>query len=109
MMLKSPTFKPAKPPYSEADFWRDTQMVFIGLEEEDTMQLHVTYHQAAKEWVVLEDGGKVCGKGFGTKAEAVSYGREISKKIKAELVIHRRDGVIKGKDSYGNDPKDIKG
>ena len=34
----------------------------------------------------------------------VAAGREIAKRLKVEQTIHRADGVITEKNSYGNDP-----
>jgi hypothetical protein len=39
-----------------------------------------------------------------TKEDAVEAGREMARKLKVEHTIHRRDGVITEKNSYGNDP-----
>ena len=44
-----------------------------------------------------------------TKVAAVKAGRRYAKRIKVELVIHRRDGSIRASDSYGNDPYPPKG
>lgn len=41
---------------------------------------------------------------FNTQKEAISYAKEVSKNQGAELYIHRRDGLIREKNSYGNDP-----
>ena len=38
------------------------------------------------------------------KRTAVETGREIARKLKVEHSIHREDGVITEKNSYGNDP-----
>ena len=50
---------------------------------------------------------KVSGGGraaYGTKKEAVLVGRHIARLLEVEHTIHRRDGVISAKNSYGNDP-----
>ena len=39
-----------------------------------------------------------------TKEVAVAAGREIAKRLEVEHTIHREDGVISAKNSYGNDP-----
>ena len=39
-----------------------------------------------------------------TQKDAIERAREIARNQKSELVIHRRDGRIRDKDSYGNDP-----
>ncbi len=41
---------------------------------------------------------------FGSKAEAVDYGRRIGKNERLELYIHNMDGRIADRRSYGNDP-----
>ena len=38
-----------------------------------------------------------------TQAEAIEAAREIARNQQSELVIHRRDGRIRDKDSYGPD------
>ena len=43
-------------------------------------------------------------KTFDTQQQAVDYGRTAAKKVGTELYIHGRDGTIKDKRSYGNDP-----
>ncbi|MCB0511746.1 MAG: DUF2188 domain-containing protein, partial [Bacteroidetes bacterium] len=35
--------------------------------------------------------------------------REIAKNQQSELVIHNKEGKIREKDSFGNDPRNIKG
>jgi uncharacterized protein YdaT len=39
-----------------------------------------------------------------TQAEAIEAAREIAINQHSEVVIHRRNGRIRDKDSYGNDP-----
>lgn len=47
---------------------------------------------------------------FKTQKEAIKEGRRIAKEHKHEHFIHRGDnGQIREKNSYGNDPRDIKG
>lgn len=38
------------------------------------------------------------------KEDAVEAGREIARKVREEHSIHRSDGAITEKNSYGNDP-----
>ncbi|PQJ69622.1 DUF2188 domain-containing protein [Polaribacter butkevichii] len=54
-------------------------------------------------WDSKKGGAKRASKNFETKKEAVDYSRELSKKQKTELVIHKKDGKIQRKDSHGND------
>lgn len=39
-----------------------------------------------------------------TQQAAVDAGRKVAKQNQSELVIHRPNGQIRDKDSYGNDP-----
>ena len=41
---------------------------------------------------------------FDTQAEAIERAREISRNQQSELFIHGRNGRIRERDSYGNDP-----
>ena len=55
-------------------------------------------------WAVKKGGSTRATKVYSTQKEAVTAGREIAKKKKAEFYVHGRDGRIREKDSYGNDP-----
>lgn len=44
-----------------------------------------------------------------TQHEGINIARKIAKKNGLELFIHGQNGKIRQKDSYGNDPKYIKG
>jgi hypothetical protein len=52
---------------------------------------------------VNEVNGKILSR-HRTKDVAVEAGREIARRLKVEHSIHRSDGVISEKNSYGNDP-----
>lgn len=43
------------------------------------------------------------------QSEAISYARNIAKSKKSELIVHGRDGRIRERNSYGNDPVRTKG
>ncbi len=55
-------------------------------------------------WSVKKAGAERASKHFPTQEKAVSWARHASKAAQGELVIHRRDGTIRNKDSYGRDP-----
>lgn len=55
-------------------------------------------------WDVKQAGAARASRHFDTQAEAISYGREVAKNQQAELFTHGRDGRIRQRDSYGNDP-----
>lgn len=62
-------------------------------------------------WHVLN-----CTKGKATvaggsllKKDAVMLGRMLAQKLRCELVVHKLDGTIHRKDSFGKDPRKSKG
>jgi hypothetical protein len=59
-------------------------------------------------WVVRTTNSSRAVKKFSTQQDAVEYGRTLAKKNKTELYIHREDGTIREKDSYGEDPSPSK-
>jgi hypothetical protein len=69
-------------------------------------EVHVVHKGSG--WMV-EVVGQEGARSFETQQEAEDAGRELAKQAKKELVIHREDGVIREKDSYGGDPRDIPG
>jgi hypothetical protein len=58
---------------------------------------------------VNEAGGQTIGGQHQTKDAAVSAGRDAARERKVEHVIHKEDGTIGEKNSYGNDPRSIPG
>jgi len=64
---------------------------------------HVVASGEAGGWAVRKSGSTRSSRSFKTKADAVSYGRKISRKEKTELYIHKRDGTIQDRSSYGID------
>lgn len=59
-------------------------------------------------WGVKGEGNKKNTRNTRTQDEAINIAREIAKNQESEVVIHRKDGRIRDKDSYGNDPRNIK-
>lgn len=55
-------------------------------------------------WAVKKEGAARASKVFDKQADAVKYAREQARKDKSELYIHKRDGTIRERSSYGNDP-----
>lgn len=64
---------------------------------------HVTKHSSGG-WQVKGAGNSRATKRTSTQAEAHSVARSIAINQKSEVVIHGRNGRIRAKDSYGNDP-----
>lgn len=55
-------------------------------------------------WAVRGAGNAKATQTFETQGEAVELARRIARNQKTELVIHDRDGRIRGRSSYGIDP-----
>ena len=56
------------------------------------------------DWGAKREGGDRYSGRFGTRKEAIDYGRGLAQGSKGELTIRGRDGQIREKRSYGNDP-----
>ena len=63
---------------------------------------HVIPHKDG--WAVRGEGNERTTSVHDTQAEAIEAAREIARNQRGELVIHRPDGRIRERDSYGNDP-----
>lgn len=70
---------------------------------------HVVPSNEKGGWAVKKSGSTKASKSFDRKEDAVKYGRELSRKEKTELYIHKRDGRIQDRNSYGKDPFPPKG
>jgi hypothetical protein len=56
------------------------------------------------EWGVRGESNSRLTRRTSTQAEAINIARNIAQNQGSEVVIHRRNGKIRDKDSYGNDP-----
>lgn len=63
--------------------------------------IHIT--PIGNKWQVKPAGGKATSI-HRTQENAINTGRPTARRNEAELVIHRKDGTIRDKDSYGRDP-----
>jgi hypothetical protein len=55
-------------------------------------------------WAVTKEGAARASKTFERQADAIKYAREQARKDSSELFVHRQDGTIRERSSYGNDP-----
>ncbi|MCM3609470.1 MULTISPECIES: DUF2188 domain-containing protein [Cupriavidus] len=62
---------------------------------------------AGNEWAVEVAGGERTM--FFTQEEAIAGGTERAKRDPVELLIHGRDGQIRERNSFGDDPRNVKG
>lgn len=63
--------------------------------------VHVVPH--GNQWQVKPEGGRPVSN-HRTQGAAADAARPIAKKNEGEVVIHRPNGQIRDKDSFGNDP-----
>lgn len=60
-------------------------------------------------WKVVREGQDRAVARATTQAEADKKGRQTARKDQVEYNLHGRDGRVRAKDSYGNDPRRTKG
>ncbi len=63
---------------------------------------HVVPHDDG--WAVRGEGNERVTSVHDTQGEAIEVAREIARNQESELLVHGRDGRIRERDSYGNDP-----
>ena len=56
------------------------------------------------KWAVRKSGSDRVTRKFDTQKEAIKVAREFARNQETELYIHGRDGRIRDRNSYGNDP-----
>lgn len=69
--------------------------------------VHVVPHKG--RWATKTGGSSKVGRTYNLQSEAISNGRKQAIQSGSELLVHRPNGQIREKNSYGNDPKEIKG
>lgn len=70
---------------------------------------HVIPSDKEGGWAVKKSGSIKISKSFDRKEDAVKYGRELSKKEETELYIHKKNGLVQERSTYGKDPFPAKG
>lgn len=61
------------------------------------------------KWSVRRAGASRASGTYDTQGEAIARAKNIAQSQKTELFIHGRDGRIRERNSYGNDPHPPKG
>ena len=69
---------------------------------------HVTRHPSGG-WQVKGAGNSRATVRTSTQKEAIAVARTIAMNQKSEMLVHGRNGQIRAKDSFGNDPCPPKG
>jgi len=60
-------------------------------------------------WAVKGAGKSRAGSTHRTQKAAITKATKVARRLRSEVVIHGRDGRIREKNSYGNDPHPPKG
>lgn len=68
---------------------------------------HIVRHKDG--WAVRGAGSQRASSVHSTQRGAIGAGRHLAQSQKTELFVHGRDGKIRERDSYGNDPFPPKG
>lgn len=71
--------------------------------------VHVVHHKDGNNWQVKYANEPEPLMMFDTQEEAIQNGREIAIQQHSELLIHAKDGSIREKNSYGHDPRNVRG
>ena len=67
-----------------------------------TNNVHIVPHNG--NWAVRIEGNERVTSVHDTQHEAEVVGRDRARRDHVEILIHREDGRIRDRDSYGNDP-----
>jgi hypothetical protein len=65
---------------------------------------HVVYNKPGKTWRVEVTGNNRAAGSRATKPPAITHVRRLASRNKSELVIHKQDGKIGQRRTYGRDP-----
>lgn len=65
---------------------------------------HVHVVPQGDGWAVKREGASRASVTTETQRESIDAGRKIAQRESTELIIHGRNGQIREKNSYGNDP-----
>lgn len=60
------------------------------------------------KWAVVGEGNTRATAITNTQGQAINIAKPIAQNNQSEVVIHRPNGQIRDKDSYGNDPNPLK-
>jgi hypothetical protein len=68
---------------------------------------HVVSH--GERWAVKAEGDSQPLAVYKTQSEAWEKAKSIARKERSEALLHGRDGVIRTRNTYGHDPRRVKG
>lgn len=62
-----------------------------------------------RQWAIKFEKENAAQQLVSTQREAIRIARELARNNKSELIVHGRNGSIREKNTYGKDPRNIKG
>lgn len=62
-----------------------------------------------ENWGVRVEGDDQDLQAFGTQKEAIAFAHDRAKQDQVELIVQGEDGAIRQKDSFGHDPRSVRG
>ncbi len=68
---------------------------------------HVVSH--GERWAVKAEGDSQPLAVYKTQSEAWEKAKSIARKERTEALLHGRDGAIRARNTYGHDPRRVKG
>ncbi|WP_420992021.1 DUF2188 domain-containing protein [Cupriavidus sp. 30B13] len=69
--------------------------------------IHVVPHGTG--WDVIQEGARNANSHHDTQDAAIAAGTLDAQREQVELLIHGRDGQIRSRNSYGHDPRTVRG
>ncbi|MGY8524221.1 DUF2188 domain-containing protein [Paracidovorax citrulli] len=69
--------------------------------------IHVVPH--GNGWNVSREGDSVPSSHHPTQEEAIEAATDVARRDRVELLVHGRDGQIRMRNSFGNDPASVRG
>jgi hypothetical protein len=61
------------------------------------------------QWKVERAGTETGAATYDTQEEAIAAGTELAQQAQVEILIHGRDGQIRARNSFGHDPRNVRG
>jgi Uncharacterized protein conserved in bacteria (DUF2188) len=68
----------------------------------DKRPVHVVPH--GDDWATKREGNSRASRVYDTQAEATAAGKATARRDETEFLLHNKQGEIRDRSSYGNDP-----
>ncbi|RPD94097.1 DUF2188 domain-containing protein [Aureibaculum marinum] len=89
---------------NKSNFWLDLLSQFVELFLKSTTKRKQTYHQHVvpydNRWAVRREGNKRITSKHKLQDTAIKKAKQLARKYKADVIIHRQDGTIRDRINY---------